>query len=235
MAPRPNSDGPPPLPRDRKKRGCLFWGLVLGGGFMVLVVGGLLTLGVLVETGYLPPTKVVEMEDLREKHQDFLRQEVLEEGERGQWFYTAGIFSIKEDGNLLTDRRVVTYFEDEGEVSLDSVRLEDVVAVRAVYGEFFEDGELHVWSSPWIDEETELVYAGDTESLLLFLSEEESLDHRFVEELVMAAKDAGADLVSIELGGSATKKELRSIEGAVRYEGDDSFEPPAAVSALMPE
>ena len=39
---------------------------------------------------------------------------VLEPGEKVLWFYSDGLLSIESDGNLLTDRRVVSYWEDEG-------------------------------------------------------------------------------------------------------------------------
>lgn len=234
MARQTNSDERPLLP-GAKKRGCIFWGLTACASFVGLVISGLFVLGLLMESGYLLPSEIVAGDTLSDERLEFLRTEVLEEGETTKWFYSAALRSIREDGNLLTDQRVIGYFEDEGEFELDSVRLEDVVGVRALYGRALYDGELIIWGRPWFDEDTGEVYAGDTGSLLLWISEEADLDHRFVVDLLEAAVEAGAELVSVELGGSATDEELTSILDATRFSGALPFEAPPAVVALMPE
>lgn len=228
------ADDSPPLPDD-KRNGCLFWLLVSGGVFAGLIVVGLFVIGLLVESGYLLPSGFVAEDELSNDRREFLRTEVLEEGESATWFYSVALRSIREDGNLLTDRRVISYFEEEGALEVDSVRLEDVVAVRALYGDSFEDGQLVVWGRCWVDEETGDVYGGDTESALLLLADEDGLDHRFMVDLVDAADRAGAQIVSIELGGSVTEDELNSIQEAARFSGGDLYEAPPAVTALMPK
>ena len=115
------------------------------------------------------------------------------------------------------------------------MRLEDIVAVRAIYGEVLEDGELVVWGRPWVDEDTGEVFGGDTDSLLLLISDEDELDHRFMLDLIETAEGAGAEMVSVELGGSATDDELKSIPDAIRFSGGDPYEAPPAVTALKPE
>ncbi|QDU69064.1 hypothetical protein Pla86_41790 [Planctomycetes bacterium Pla86] len=53
----------------------------------------------------------------------------LEPGERVLFFYSAGLFSYGEDGNLLTDRRVVSWTEEDGQPQVVAYPWNELMAV----------------------------------------------------------------------------------------------------------
>jgi len=53
---------------------------------------------------------------LPDKYQEFLSDSgIISEGETVLYFYSPGMFGFKSDGNILTDKRVISYWETEGE------------------------------------------------------------------------------------------------------------------------
>jgi hypothetical protein len=62
----------------------------------------------------VPSTQVISGSIVWEWDREWMRDHgVLEPGEELLWFYSNGVLSIESDGNLLTDRRIVSYWEDE--------------------------------------------------------------------------------------------------------------------------
>lgn len=92
-------------------RWTYFVGAPIAGLFVLAVGFGLAT-----EMGVLPSTTVIPGERLSSSDRDWLRaQGVLTPDEKLELFYSTGLFSIREHGNLLTDKRVVVYQVWEGE------------------------------------------------------------------------------------------------------------------------
>jgi hypothetical protein len=94
------------------------------------LVGVLASFGVFVVlTG--PSLNVITGEELAPSDLALIRAEgIVEPDERISLFYSAGVFSIREDGNLITDKRVISYQEIENEMWMASAKfdqLEDVV------------------------------------------------------------------------------------------------------------
>lgn len=86
-------------------------------------------------------------------------------------FYSAGLFSFEEDGNLLTDRRVVSWETFEGErwrASADYGAIADVEVV---------------WSESLLADTQIKVHATDGRSIGLIVSAEDDRDHAFVQRL----------------------------------------------------
>ncbi len=102
-------------------------------GFLGLLFAFFLMIGVMIQTGVLPSDRVVTGEDLSKKHMTVLIEAgLLDADETLELFFSEGLFSIKEGGSLLTDRRVVVFgrFENNDEVEAYEMRHEDIVAIK---------------------------------------------------------------------------------------------------------
>ncbi|MCH7977955.1 MAG: hypothetical protein IH935_03120, partial [Acidobacteria bacterium] len=90
---------------------------------------------------------------------------------RIEFFYSAGLYSILEDGNLLTENRVVSYETLDGELYVYSSTYPEIQDFDVEYSEsFFDDTVLFV-----------SMVSG--EEFILILSAEDGRDKEFVSEL----------------------------------------------------
>jgi len=77
-----------------------------------------------------PATIVLSIDDLRSGDLELLRsREIVSPDEEVLYFYSAGLFSILEDGNVLTDKRVISYETDESELSTFSATFDEISAI----------------------------------------------------------------------------------------------------------
>jgi hypothetical protein len=88
----------------------------------------------------------------------FLERKILEPGEEIVYFYCDALFSFQADGNLLTDRRAVSYWQDDGtgELVLESARFDDI--------DFIE-----LEPTDWPDPVNVVIYRSDGSSFNLWL------------------------------------------------------------------
>lgn len=238
-----SGDGPPPLPGE-SRRGCgktlLIILLVVGG----VTLAGLATIGTLMELGAINSGEIERGADLNDKTRAILEDTFLRTDETVIWFYSADLIDAAADGNVLTDQRVVSYFKDteavvaeKDELYVDWALLEDITAVRVkLSGTFIEDSELQVWREETAEDGSTLEdgstgEGGPGESLLLYLTADEGTDHMFVEDLVRMAREHGATIVSVEMGGDVSPAQIAAIEGAVLFEGEDWDSAPEALLA----
>ena len=144
------------------------WGV---GSVAALVLGSLIT-ALAVAASFAPPTRALEGAEIPESYQaTLLEAGILQPDERMVFFYSMGLFSILEDGNLLTDRRVVSYETLEGELLVASAPYEEVEEVDARFSEsVFEDTLISVSTL-------------HGEQFVLIVSAEDGGDRRFVAEL----------------------------------------------------
>ena len=146
-----------------------------GGGALAIIGVLLMGLGAMSEVGVIPSTAVLEGSELpSDQHSDLKRLGVLEEDEEVRYFYSAGLLSIEEDGNILTDRRVISYETFEDELFVASVAFSDIVEIVVEEkGDYLNDTIL-------------LIRTRYEEDIYLFLSAEEEGDERFIEALETA-------------------------------------------------
>ena len=140
------------------------------GLVLVILVG----VGRLIEKGIIPDSAAVPGEKLPRATVDFLRENgIVEEDETVLYYYGSGLLSLREDGNLFTDRRVISYWEDENE---------ELVVEWAAYPDVVD---IHVDFAPEGAEDASQVAVekGDGAFLELFVSNEEGRDHAFVDLL----------------------------------------------------
>jgi hypothetical protein len=95
----------------------------------VLLFGGV-TFGVFMDLGMVPDTAVVPGEELGDEVRLFLlEQDMIEPDEIIVLFYSAALLDFRKEGNVLTDRRALSYEELDGELwfsSLDYGQIADV-------------------------------------------------------------------------------------------------------------
>ena len=87
--------------------GALFrW---IGTACGCIVLAGVI-FGSLIEAGIVPSDRVLSGDRIPPDQVAVLRSEgILDDGEEVEYFYSEGLFSIREGGSLLTDRRVIAY------------------------------------------------------------------------------------------------------------------------------
>lgn len=197
MTPPRDPDQPPPR-RGSGGLGCLkLFVILIAAGFGLLLLAAI-GLYVASERGYFPPAEARRGDDLPERLANKLRTFAVEADEEILWFYSAALTDVHEDGNLLTDRRVVSYFEDfsTDEWFLNEIALEDIAGVEVTYESEWslEDSLVDVYGDEDGDGEPEHV-------LSLYISSTEKRDAPFVRAIVDRARQAGAEIVTFEERG----------------------------------
>jgi hypothetical protein len=169
-----------PAARRPGSRRPFLLGMLAGCGVSLVLALGLVAaaavaITVLMGTGHVPDTAAVPGERLPAPTRDFLVEEgLIEPDEQVLYFYSGGFLSLREDGNLFTDRRVISYFEDEGgdELIVEQASYPEIADVEVEYGEgFLADSEVTIVRT-------------DGGSFLLLVCNEEGHDRRFVERLI---------------------------------------------------
>lgn len=139
---------------------------------LTILVIPLVALGVADSTGLIPPSSVVAGVDLSERQTRFIRKfGALGQNERIDYYYSDALFSYEDDGNIVTDERVVSYFIDEsGEKYVESAYFEEIVSLHVLAGSFFEDTVI-------------FVCLANNEYFTLYSSAQEKSDRRFVDAI----------------------------------------------------
>ena len=135
---------------------------------MVLLV----TVGVLSETGGLLPTRVVSGQELADDYKNTLiKERLLKPNEILELFYSSGVFSIVENGNMITNTRVISYQMVEDTLDVYTAQYEDIVRVKIVQsGDYLTDSVIQVDTN--------------NSGLYLLVSPEEQGDQRFVDAII---------------------------------------------------
>ena len=111
----------------------------------VAIAGFFVWLGVGLESGDVPDTKVLESVEITENILQKIHQIAqLEEGETVEYYYSAGFLDHLDDMNIVTDRRLISYVGgDTPKVGI--VRVDEMVSVTVdVQGGLLADTVLSV-------------------------------------------------------------------------------------------
>ena len=143
-----------------------FVAFLLGGPIVVFLV--------LQAAGMIPGTAVVPGSALTERQLEFLlEEEILGEGEEIIYFYSEGLYSIKEGGQFISADYVTSYWFDPEDDEL--------------YSAFAAYEDIQRFDIDWTDSALEdtivTVRLDDGDYFSLWLSGEESGDKRFVTEM----------------------------------------------------
>lgn len=154
----------------------LIAGIPLGLCFLLALGFGMLTV-----TGAFPSTEVLAGDKVPANQvATLVEHNIVESEEEIAYFYSAGMFSILVDGNLLTDRRVVSYFKNaEGELEIYDLYFTDIEHVELV-----QQGNLLTNSVYQIN-----AYAVDTWFQIVLSAEAEG-DKKFIAALQQKILDA---------------------------------------------
>lgn len=131
--------------------------------FVAYLIGGPLLVFVSLSTiGFLPSTAVVTGDDLWKKDIAYLREAgILGADEKILFFYSNGVFTIKEDGQFISDAFITSYWQDteDGEIYTAYVAYEDIDDINIVWAKGIwdltlitvttnEGNEFVLWASP---------------------------------------------------------------------------------------
>ena len=123
------------------------------------------------ESGAWPDTAVTAGEDLPDFVTNLLLEnQILEPGEEILYFYSLAITDYLGDGNVLTDRRVISYSRSEDGMLFSAARFAEVERIESDYAQ----GAL---------EDTALTVETEDGAIHLLLSTENGGDRVFVAEL----------------------------------------------------
>lgn len=90
---------------------------------------------------FMLPVAVIGGDEIKPRHTASLRERgVMSENEQIIVFYSAALFSILSDGNMLTDQRVVSYETIDGELFVYDAAYEDIAGFTVLSeGSYWED------------------------------------------------------------------------------------------------
>jgi hypothetical protein len=134
-------------------------------------VGSLLA-GLMVLSAFGPATRALPAAEIPAAYVDTLvGAGILDPDEELEYFYSAGLFSILEDGNLFTDRRVISYETRDGELSLAAASYDEIRDIEVQY------------STNALEDSLVTVATHDGDAFPLLVSAEDGRDKEFVARL----------------------------------------------------
>jgi hypothetical protein len=108
-------------------RWIVWVGVPVGVLFLLFAVVGIMTM-----TGALTSTEVLPGTELRANDRAALVEAgIVDADEAVRWFYSDAFVSVLGAGNVLTDRRVIRYFEDgDGKLAVYALALEEIASIE---------------------------------------------------------------------------------------------------------
>ncbi|MEM9665756.1 MAG: hypothetical protein AAF970_12520 [Bacteroidota bacterium] len=141
------------------------------GSGIVVTLGGLCWILVLI--GLFTPEAIVrDGGDLQDQELAYLLdQGYVLPNERVVYFYSAGFWSIQEDGNIVTEDRVISYENADGFTYHAAAYFEEIYSIDVLYAEH------------WIDDTQVTITTSAGEEIFLLVSTEAGRDETFVNRI----------------------------------------------------
>lgn len=119
----------------------------IAGLSVVLLIIAALTIAVLMETAVLPSAILLEGDDIPTKYTSLLRDNgILKPGETLLMFYSTGLLSILEEGNVLTNQRVISYWQEDGELLIYAISIQEIdQTIVVAEGTTWTDTVVHIF------------------------------------------------------------------------------------------
>ena len=148
----------------------LVCGIVVGVLFTILFYV-LMWIGLRAEAGAIPDTVIVSGDEISEPAREAIGKAItLRPNETIAYFSSTGVLNWEEDGNLITNQRVVSYMQDEeGKFIVEEADYDNIEEIAPEF------------SDKWIDDTFVWITPREGEEFLIALSIEEDLDHPAVE------------------------------------------------------
>jgi hypothetical protein len=139
---------------------------------LILLILPLMALVIAGSTGLVPSPTVVAGTELSERQARLIREFAeLRPHEKIDFYYSNAFISFEEDGNIVTDERVVSYYlDDAGTGMVASAYFKEIVSLRVLLGTFFEPTVI-------------LVCLANDEYFTLYAGAQEKEDRRFVDTI----------------------------------------------------
>jgi hypothetical protein len=191
----------------------------------IVMIGAAVALTFGMQTGHVPDSAARSKKRIPKKQIEQLREaDIIDDGEEVQFFYSAGLLSILEDGNLFTDRWVISYETIDGETSLDAAYYHEIEDIEYEEGSLIEDAVITVTLK-------------DGDLFILLVSAESRRDKAFHRELV-AMWEAKKDDIPLEAAKRAKAVAKELVDDPDAYPstddelelikpGEDGYEPPS--------
>jgi hypothetical protein len=140
---------------------------------IVLLVGGLVALGIMSTNGTIPSAVVLSGPDVpSNQRRKLIEYGVVAEDESIEYFYSDALFYVMENGQVLTDRRLVAYESSDDEFFIYDAPFDEITAIEILsWGTFVEPTVVEVSTS------------GDDEVIYIALSTGEQGDRKFLRTL----------------------------------------------------
>lgn len=147
---------------------------------IALLLLSLISLQIATLMGIFPDTNVLYSgEEIHSRHLTQLEKEgIIDKEDEISYFISGGLFSITEDGNLITPDKFITYQKEGGELKIFPVLLTDIVDVQMN----LED-KAHPGFSMLI------IKANNNQTFGIPVPKENEADKRFHEALIKAWKE----------------------------------------------
>lgn len=188
---------------------------------IAVVLVAVLAYRVLIAVGTLPDTGLNAGDGLGYSVRAALERR-LDPGEEVVWFYSEDHFDADDDGSLLTDKRLLGWATGWLDYTIYRTDLNDITAIRVRLGSgVWGKTEILAWTASPVAGNTSLAWG-----TYVKIPSRGSRDVAFVRDLVLRARDCGANIAVVEVDG-ATDAELAQIPGATRGTVGDMREPPA--------
>lgn len=161
-----NVDDPDIVQKSRNFRSVNALAVVLGGPLMIYVC--------LSSLGFFPSTQVVAGDALKASDIDYLREnEILGVDEEILYFYSAGVFSIANDGQFISNDYVTSYWVDPGDGEL-YMAYTPYQGIRNIKVE---------WGRSTMEDTVVTIILDNGDTFDLWLSHEAYGDKKFIKEL----------------------------------------------------
>lgn len=103
-------------------------------GIPVGVIGlALVTLLILSTANIIPSASVIPGQKLSTSNRTFLTDNgIISADETVEYFYSEGFFSIKKGGSILTDKRTICYWQEDGEVRFVGMIFDEITNIELI-------------------------------------------------------------------------------------------------------
>lgn len=149
--------------------------IVIGSIFGVVLLATfafVMWIGLAIEGGSMPDSKVVRGSELKPATvKAIAKLAPLRPGEKIEYFYSQGVWSFEEDGNMITNERIVSYYTEEGVFWLDEVDFEEIESIEPEY------------SDTWLEDTFVWINRTNADGFYIVLSIEEEIDHEVIGHL----------------------------------------------------
>lgn len=186
----------------------------LFGLLVVAVVGAIVWLGLQIESGAIPDTTVVAGNKLSQAARDAIANAItLGPDEKVMYFYSASMLDWQEDGNLVTNERVVSYSQGEHDLEVSQADFDQIEELAPSF------------SDEWAEDSVVNISTKDGDWFVIWLSSENELDHAAVEYIQQQMKKSAEQQPAEEESAEEESAEEEPAEGEQAEEQQDASRP----------